>query len=252
MIPRLGMFPASRRRARAADHGKIVCIPARIPKADRMLGTPGGSVERPALFFSDADEFRSWLALNHDTAPELWMGLYKKHVTDRGLIWEHAVLEALCFGWIDSQVQRIDEDAVRQRWTPRRPGSVWSRINVESVAALTEAGRMMPAGLAAFERRKPNREAIYAYEQASITLRPDLLEQLSANVAATAFFDSATPSYRKLCVNWVMSAKQEATRQKRVAQLIDDSANGRLIPSQQYGKEPTWVRRVRAELGMPS
>ncbi|PRZ42815.1 uncharacterized protein YdeI (YjbR/CyaY-like superfamily) [Antricoccus suffuscus] len=226
---------------------------ARSPsKANRMIGTPGGSDERPALFFSGPDEFRSWLAKNHDTAPDLWMGLNKKHVTNRGLTWEQAVLEALCFGWIDSQVQRIDEDAIRQRWTPRRPGSVWSRINVAAVAALSEAGRMMPAGLAAFERRKPDREAIYSYEQASVTLRPDLLEQLNANVIATAFFEAATPSYRKLCINWVMSAKQEATRQKRIAQLIDDSTNGRLIPSQRYGKEPAWVRRVRDELGIRS
>ena len=216
-----------------------------------MIGTPGGSAERPALFFSDPDEFRSWLADNHDSTPDLWMGLNKKHVADRGLTWEQAVLEALCFGWIDSQAQRIDEDAVRQRWTPRRPGSIWSRINVESVAALTKAGRMTPAGLAAFERRKADREGIYSHEQTSVTLRPDLQEELTANVVASAFFDAATSSYRKICIIWVMSAKQEATRHKRLAQLIEDSANGRLIPSQRYGAEPAWVRRVRGELGLP-
>ena len=91
-----------------------------------MTGTPGGSAERPALFFADTAEFRAWLEEHHETATELWMGLYKKHVPERGLTWAAAVPEALCFGWIDSVAQRIDEDAVRQRWTPRKSSSVWS------------------------------------------------------------------------------------------------------------------------------
>ena len=125
----------------------------------RSPGTPGGTAERPALFFADAAEFRAWLAANHASAPDLWMGLYKKHVPDRGLTWADAVPEALCFGWIDSQVQRIDADAVRQRWTPRRPGSIWSAVNVALVERLTAEGRMHPAGLAAFARRNADRAA---------------------------------------------------------------------------------------------
>ena len=129
-----------------------------------MIGTPGGSAERPALFFADAEEFRAWLDAHHETATELWMGLHKSHVVDRGLTWEEAVPEALCFGWIDSVAQRIDEDTRRQRWTPRKPGSSWSSVNIAHVERLIAEGRMRPAGLAAYERRTPERSGIYAYE----------------------------------------------------------------------------------------
>ena len=94
----------------------------------------GGTEDRPAVFFDDAEDFRAWLEANHETATELWMGLRKKHVDPRGLQWADAVREALCFGWIDSVAQRIDDDAVRQRWTPRKPGSNWSTININAVA----------------------------------------------------------------------------------------------------------------------
>jgi uncharacterized protein YdeI (YjbR/CyaY-like superfamily) len=129
-----------------------------------VIGTQGGTPERPATFFSGPEEFRAWLAVNHETAPELWMGLSKKHVADRGLTWEQAVPEALCFGWIDSVVQRIDADAVRQRWTPRRPGSVWSKVNVALVERLSAEGRMRPAGLAAYARRRTDRTGVYSQE----------------------------------------------------------------------------------------
>ncbi|MGN6751436.1 MAG: YdeI/OmpD-associated family protein [Intrasporangium sp.] len=209
----------------------------------------GGSPERPAVFFDDAADFRSWLEANHETASELWMGLYKKHVAERGLTWEQAVREALCFGWIDSQVQRIDEDAVRQRWTPRKPGSTWSNINIEAVEQLTAEGRMRPAGLAAFERRRADRSGIYAYENDHRAWPEHYEAMLRANATAAAFWDGATPSYRRIAANWVASAKQEATRDKRMAQLVQDCASLRLIPSQRYGKEPGWVARLRDELG---
>jgi uncharacterized protein YdeI (YjbR/CyaY-like superfamily) len=209
----------------------------------------GGSAERPAVFFDDAADFRSWLEANHDTATELWMGLHKKHVPDRGLTWEQAVREALCFGWIDSQMQRIDEDAVRQRWTPRKPGSTWSNINIRAVEQLLAEGRMHPAGIAAFEKRRADRSGIYAYENGHRTWPEHYEAMLRADPRASAFWDGASPSYRKLAVNWVVSAKQEATRDKRMAQLVEDCANLRLIPSQRYGKEPGWVARLRDELG---
>ncbi|TRW46070.1 YdeI/OmpD-associated family protein [Georgenia yuyongxinii] len=212
-----------------------------------MSPTPGGTPERPALFFSGPEEFRTWLRENHDTATELWMGLRKKHVPDRGLTWADAVVEALCFGWIDSVAQRIDADAVRQRWTPRKPGSTWSRINLETVDRLIREGRMAPAGLAAYERRKADRQGIYAYEQAELEALPVEAEaRLRANPAAAAFLDAATASYRKVCIHWVLSAKQEATREKRLRQLLEDSAAGRLIPSQRYGQTPSWVARAAA------
>jgi uncharacterized protein YdeI (YjbR/CyaY-like superfamily) len=210
------------------------------------IGTPGGTPERPALFFSGPEEFRAWLEANHETATELWMGLYKKHVPGRGLTWEEAVPEALCFGWIDSVSQRIDDDARRQRWTPRKPASIWSAVNIAHVARLTAEGRMRPAGLAAFERRRDDRSAVYSHENAEQGLPPEYGSRLAADAAASAFWDAATPTYRRLVTHWVLTAKQEATRERRLAQLIDDSAAGRLVPPQRYGDVPKWVERAAA------
>lgn len=208
----------------------------------------GGTRERPALFFDNAAEFRTWLEENHAEGTELWMGLYKKHVTPRGLTWQDAVPEALCFGWIDSRAERIDGDAVRQRWTPRRRSSVWSQVNIDLVAKLTEEGRMAPAGLAAFAHRKPERSGIYAYENADRELTEEYARLLEASPRAAYFWSAATPSYRKVARNWVMSAKQEPTRDRRMAELVEDCAAGRLIKPQRYGTEPVWVGRVRNEL----
>jgi uncharacterized protein YdeI (YjbR/CyaY-like superfamily) len=217
----------------------------------RTVGTPGGTAERPATFFASAGEFREWLEANHESATELWMGLYKKHVADRGLTWEEAVPEALCFGWIDSVAQRIDEDSVRQRWTPRKRTSNWSAVNVAHVERLLAEGRMRPAGLAAFEARRPERSGVYSYEQTGMEDLPEpWAGRLAAEPGAAAWWAASTRTYRRICVNWVLTAKQEATREKRFLQLLDDSAHGRLIPSQRYGEEPAWARRARAELGL--
>jgi uncharacterized protein YdeI (YjbR/CyaY-like superfamily) len=210
-----------------------------------MIGTAGGTPDRPALFFSDAAEFRAWLEENHQTAPELWMGLWKKHVAPRGLTWAEAVPEALCFGWIDSVVQRIDEDAVRQRWTPRRASSVWSAINIALVERLTTEGKMRPAGLEAFAKRKPERSGIYAYESGQ-ALTDEQRIRLLADPAAAAFWAVATPSYRRVAENWVASAKRAETRESRLEQLIADCASGQLIKSQRYGSIPKWVERAAA------
>jgi len=212
----------------------------------RRIGTPGGTPERPALFFKDAAEFGRWLDAHHDTETELWMGFYRKGHPDAGLTWEAAVREALCWGWIDSMAQGIDEHTRRQRWTPRKPTSNWSTININAVAELTAQGRMQPSGLAAFERRREDRSGIYAYENRERELPPAYAEQLAASPAATAFWAVATPSYRKLATNWVLTAKQEKTRDARMAQLVDDCASGRMIPSQRYGIEPKWVQRAAA------
>jgi uncharacterized protein YdeI (YjbR/CyaY-like superfamily) len=214
-------------------------------KRATQVGTPGGTPDKPATFFSGPEEFRAWLAANHDTATELWMGLYKRHVTDRGLTWEQAVPEALCWGWIDSRAERIDEDAVRQRWTPRKPTSNWSAINIAAVERLTAEGRMQPSGLAAYALRRPERSGIYSYEGAGdLELDQAYAAQLAGSPAATAFWEIATASYRKLAVHWVMTAKQQVTRDKRMAQLVDDCSHGRLIPSQRYGTQPKWVERA--------
>lgn len=208
-----------------------------------MVGTPGGSEDRPATFFADAAEWRDWLEDNHETATEIWMGLRKVHVPDRGLTWEEAVPVALCFGWIDSVAQRIDDDSRRQRWTPRKPGSVWSAINIAHVERLTAEGLMRPAGIAAFERRRPERSGIYAYESGG-ALSDEQRARLLADPAAAAFWEVATPTYRRIAENWVVSAKREETRERRLAQLVEVCAAGELIPSQRYGETPRWVERA--------
>lgn len=207
-------------------------------------GRMGGSAERPARFFADAREFGAWLAQHHDTAPDLWMGLNKKHVADRGLTWADAVPEALCWGWIDSVVQRIDHDSVRQRWTPRRKGSNWSRINLDLVEKLTAEGRMQPSGLRVHAERT-QQAAGYSHES-SIELSSEFEALMNDVAAAVAFWAEATPTYRRTCATWVMSAKQEATRERRMRTLIDDHAHGRLIPPQRYGELPKWVARAAA------
>jgi uncharacterized protein YdeI (YjbR/CyaY-like superfamily) len=211
-----------------------------------MSGTPGGTPERPALFFGGPEEFRAWLAEHHSSAPDLWMGLRKKHVADRGLTWEDAVVEALCWGWIDSKVERIDDDSVRQRWTPRRPGSSWSRINIATVERLIAEGRMQPSGLAVYEARKQEASGYTHEAPADVALPEAYAEMMAADPKASAFWEIATPSYRKICIVWVLGAKQQTTRDRRMGQLLEDHAAGRLIPSQRYGETPKWVERAAA------
>ena len=210
------------------------------------IGTAGGTHDKPCVFFADAAEFGRWLQAHHDSETELWMGLHRKGRPDAGLTWEAAVREALCWGWIDSMAQGIDEHTRRQRWTPRKAASNWSSVNIAAVAELTEQGRMQPSGLAAFSRRREDRSGVYAYETGELELHAAYAAALVADPAASAFWNAATPGYRKVAVNWVMTAKQERTRDSRMAQLIDDSAHGRLIRSQRYGTPPTWVARAAA------
>ena len=220
---------------------------SREPEAmTSTIGRPGGSAERPAVFFSGPEEFRSWLEANHDTADELWMGLNRRHVEDRGLTWEDAVPEALAYGWIDSKAERIDDDRRRQRWTPRRKGSNWSVINIAIAEDLIAQGRMMPSGLAAFEARREDRSGVYTHENPAQELTVEHAALLAADPRATAFWEAAPPYYRRVCVGWVNGAKQQTTRDRRMAQLVQDSANGQLIKSQRYGDTPTWVTRARA------
>ncbi|MBD3757060.1 MAG: YdeI/OmpD-associated family protein [Microbacterium sp.] len=202
----------------------------------------GDDVE--VVFFADAAAFRAWLEEHHATATELWMGLRRKGHPDRGLTWEDAVPEALCFGWIDSTSYRIDDEARRQRWTPRKPTSNWSAVNIAHVERLLAEGRMHPAGIAAFERRDKS-VAGYSYETRR-ELGTDGLAAIAAVPAAQAFWEAAPPSYRRVAGNWVLSAKREQTRADRLATLVADCAAGRLIPPQRYGDEPRWVARAAA------
>ena len=211
-----------------------------------MVGRPGGTPERPATFFDGPEDFRAWLEEHHDSADELWMGLHKKHVEPQGLTWAQAVPEALCFGWIDSVSQRIDDDSRRQRWTPRRRGSIWSAVNVAHVERLLAEGRMHPAGIAAYEARSAERTAVYSFEKPPDPLDADQEGVLRADPAAWAFWESATPGYRRTATGWVTSAKREATRAARLRQLVEDCAAGRLVPPQRYGDPPSWLGRAAA------
>jgi uncharacterized protein YdeI (YjbR/CyaY-like superfamily) len=205
----------------------------------------GGTPERPARFFDTPEEFGAWLALHHDTETRLWMGLKKKHVADRGLTWEQAVPEALCWGWIDSVAQRIDDDTRRQRWTPRKTTSHWSRINLDLVEKLRAEGRMQPSGLAVWEQRR-REEAPFSHERPEAGLPDCYAAQLAASPAATAFWEASTATYRKVCTVWVTSAKQDSTHDRRMTQLIECCAAGELVPNQRYGQVPRWVERAAA------
>ncbi|MGB7447864.1 MAG: YdeI/OmpD-associated family protein [Ornithinimicrobium sp.] len=207
----------------------------------------GGSEERTALFFDGPADFRHWLEEHHATELELWMGLRRKHMHPRGLTWEEAVPEALCFGWIDSRAERIDAGSRRQRWTPRKPTSTWSRVNLDLVDALMEQGRMRPSGIAAWEKRRVDHQAAHAQEQAATMRLPAEYDAaLTADGAARAFWDHATPGYRRACILWVCSAKQQGTRDRRMEQLVELCATGRLIPQQRYGTMPAWVAEAAA------
>ena len=209
------------------------------------VGTP----ERSAVLFEDGDDFRAWLTEHHATSDGLWVALAKKHVPEPKLDWPRAVREALSFGWIDSQARRLDEDYTLQRFTPRRPGSIWSNINVAAIQELIAEGRMQPAGLAAYEARRHDRTGVYSFEAESAELPPDYQALLAANPRAASFWAMVTASYRHIAIHWVVSAKQPATRDRRIAQLVDDCAAGQLIPTQRYGTEPAWVAKARAALG---
>lgn len=206
-------------------------------------------MERPATFFEDAAEFREWLEANHDAAVELWVGLNKRHVEPRGPVVQDLVPEALCFGWIDSLQQRIDDDSTRLRFTPRKRGSVWSRINIAAVERLIAEGRMRPAGLAAYEQRKHDNTGLYSYERDEQAWPPEFEEVLRADERASAFWDGAAPSYRKMCVHWVLSAKRAETRDRRMSQLVEACRELRLISPQAYGTDPVWLVRLRSRLG---
>ena len=184
-----------------------------------------------AQFFATAADLRAWFGKHHDTAPELFVGYWKKGTGGVGVAHTEAIEQALCFGWIDSVARRIDEQRYQVRFTPRRRGSVWSAINIAKIAELTEAGLMHPAGARAFDGRKPEKSAVYSYEQAEDAGLDDLqTARLRAEPAAWEWFSRQTPSYRRSATHWVVSAKRAETRERRLAQLIADSVAGRKVP----------------------
>lgn len=181
-------------------------------------------------FFSTPAKFRAWLEKHHQDREALWVGFYKTKSGKPSITWPESVDQALCFGWIDGIRKTIDDVSYKIRFTPRTPRSNWSTINIGRVAELERQALMMPAGRTAFAKRADARSAIYADEQRKTAeLAPDQEAQLRANAKAWSFFQAQAPWYRRTVAHWIVSAKKEETKQKRLAQLIEDSAHNRRI-----------------------
>ena len=173
-------------------------------------------------YFATPLDFRKWLQENHEQTIELLVGFHKVGSGKPSITWPQSVDEALCFGWIDGVRKSIDKDNYCIRFTPRKPNSIWSAVNIKKIEELTQKGLMQPAGLASFGLRKEEKSKIYAYEKAEVAFSDNFEAQFRTNQKAWLFFESLAPSYRKVSVHWVMSAKQEATQTKRLNELIAD------------------------------
>ena len=182
-----------------------------------------------AVFFPHQSDFRKWLQENHTTVTELIVGFYKVDSGKPSLTWSQSVDEALCFGWIDGVRRSIDHESYCIRFTPRKPKSIWSAVNINKIEDLISKGLMQPAGLAAYKKREESNSKIYAYEQASVQFSDDFEIAFQANHKAWDFFKKQAPSYQKLAINWVMSAKQEITQVSRFEKLIKFSEDGKRV-----------------------
>ncbi len=176
-----------------------------------------------ATFFSEQSEFRKWLEENHQKETELLVGFYKVDSGKPSMTWSQSVDEALCFGWIDGVRKSIDKESYQIRFTQRKSTSIWSAVNIQKIENLIEQGLMQTAGLASFENRKEIKSKIYSYEKEEVKFSVEYEKQFKENKIAWGYFQSLAASYRKPSTNWVMSAKQEVTRIKRLKELINDS-----------------------------
>ena len=181
-------------------------------------------------FFPTPEDFRAWLEQHHETETELLVGFYRKGTGKPSITWPESVDQALCFGWIDGIRRSIDDESYTIRFTPRKPTSNWSSVNMRKVAELREAGLMRPAGEAAFARRSEERSGIYSYERRMAAAFDASQErEFKAHPQAWEYFQSQPPGYVRTATHWVVSAKREDTRRKRLATLIEDSAHGRRL-----------------------
>jgi uncharacterized protein YdeI (YjbR/CyaY-like superfamily) len=180
------------------------------------------------LFFTTPAAFRAWLKKHHKTEPEVIVGFYRKDSGKPSITWSEAVDEALCFGWIDGVRHKVSADAYSNRFTPRRPTSTWSAINIAKVAELTRQKRMQPAGLAAFAKRTEARSRTYTYEQDDDgSFEPAIEKVFRANKKAWAFFQAQPPGYRRLIARWTCKAKQQATKLGRLDKVMAACESGR-------------------------
>jgi uncharacterized protein YdeI (YjbR/CyaY-like superfamily) len=189
-------------------------------------------------FFANAADFRHWLDANHATAPELLVGFWKKGTGRASIDWPEARDEALCVGWIDGIRKSLGPESYTIRFTPRRKGSIWSKVNVARYEALTEEGRMRPAGVRAYEENK-GRQGIYSYENATAELSRAETASFRRNKAAWADWERRPPSYRRAVLHWIAGAKKPETRARRLATLIADSEAGRMIAGYDIGRKRT-------------
>ena len=181
-------------------------------------------------FFARPADFAAWLSAHHGERDALWVGFWKKATGRASITWPESVDEALCFGWIDGIRKRVDDDAYTIRFTPRRSGSIWSLRNMERYTALLAAGRIHEAGAAAFARRIEEKTGTYSFEQKKMPeLSVDFLARLEAEPRAWADWQARPAEYRRQVAHWVMSAKREETRERRLAALITDCAAGRKV-----------------------
>jgi uncharacterized protein YdeI (YjbR/CyaY-like superfamily) len=180
-------------------------------------------------FFATPAAFRAWLLAHHEREPELLVGFHKKGSGRPSMTWPESVDEALCFGWIDGVRRSIDDESYTIRFTPRKPRSVWSNVNIAKVQALLAAGRMMPAGIAAWERRDPAKSGIYSFERETAMFDAEAERQFKRNRSAWTYFQAQPPGYRRLATHYVVSARRPETRARRLATLIERSARGERI-----------------------
>jgi len=182
------------------------------------------------LYFASPNDFAAWLAEHAGTAAELVVGFHKVDSGVPSMTWPQSVDEALCVGWIDGVRKRVDELRYQIRFTPRRPTSIWSRINIDRVAVLTAEGRMQPAGLAAFEKRTERRSIVYSYEhEGEVALPPELEKRFRKQRQDWAWFEAQPPGWKRQTLRWVLSAKQAETRERRLEQLMAAAAEGRRV-----------------------
>ena len=194
-------------------------------------------------FFETAAAFRSWLEQNGGSEPELLLAYYKKGSRRPSITYPESVDEALCCGWIDGVRRSLNDEAYTIRFTPRKKGSYWSAANIRRAHELIRQGRMTPAGLAAFDQRDEEKADRYSFERATVELTPEMEQRFRDDADAWAWWDKQPPSYKRPATHWVTSAKQEATRLKRLDTLIADSAAGRRIaPLQRPGVDKPLAR----------